>query len=202
MITNKIETSITEVINNKLREKMSMENSFKQWDNKIRKLQPRLVIPPLYGRGGNKSKSDRSMCKWSPPKDGWYKLNFDGASHGNPGIAGIGGIIHNWNGKMISKYARPIKPTTNNMAECKAILEGLKLCKQLGLTKVEIEGDSQIIINAIRTRKTPNQNLNSKLGDIIDILDTIPQFEIKHIYREGNTDADKLANQGASGDIV
>lgn len=88
------------------------------------------------------------------------------------------------------------------MAECEAVLEGLKLCYQLGLSKIEIEGDSQIIINAIRTRRTPNWKLNLKLYEILGILDNFPQYEVKHIYRERNSKADHLANRGANGETL
>jgi ribonuclease HI len=158
-----------------------------------------LIVPKLFGRGGNKSKSDRSNCTWIPPEEGWVKLNFDGASRGNPGVAGIGGIIRNWKGEIISKFSQPIKPTTNNMAECLAALEGLKICKRLNFPKLIIEGDSQIIINAIRTKKMPNWILNSKIEEINHILESFPEILVKHTYREGNSDADNLANLGANG---
>ena len=37
---------------------------------------------------------------------GWFKLNSDGASYGNPGKAGGGGIIRDCNGLWIKGFAR------------------------------------------------------------------------------------------------
>ncbi|KAL0287128.1 UNVERIFIED_CONTAM: hypothetical protein Sradi_7130200 [Sesamum radiatum] len=34
-------------------------------------------------------------------REGWYKLNTDGASKGNPGISGAGGILRDQLGKVI-----------------------------------------------------------------------------------------------------
>ena len=98
----------------------------------------------------------RKNCKWTPPPPRWYKLNFDGASRGNPGQSGIGCIINNEDGKWILKRAKLIKPTSNKLAKLEALLEGIKLCIKLGLTKVIIEGDSHIVINALRKISTPN----------------------------------------------
>ena len=130
---------------------------------------------------------------------GWVKLNFDGAARGNPGIEGIGCIIHNEDGLWIAKKALSIHPTSNNLAELEALCQGVKLCHKLNLTKVVIEGDSQIIVNAIRKRSTPNWVLNSHLVEILSIIDKLEDYRICHIYREGNHLADQLANAGADG---
>jgi hypothetical protein len=38
------------------------------------------------------------------PPQGFLKLNFDGASRGNPGLGGVEGIFRNAQGKIISLY--------------------------------------------------------------------------------------------------
>ena len=68
---------------------------------------------------------------------------------------------------------------------------------KLGIKKLIIEGDSQIILNALRKRKTPNWVLNSKLEEVFKLLDLLEQTKIQHIFREGNKKADLLANKGA-----
>jgi ribonuclease HI len=65
-----------------------------------------------------------------------------------------------------------------------------------------IEGDSTIIINAIRQGRTPNWKLNSAIEQIMESLEVIGDYTVNHIYREGNTDADKLANLGADGQEI
>ncbi|KAH9328336.1 hypothetical protein KI387_000444, partial [Taxus chinensis] len=47
---------------------------------------------------------DRSIVQWIPSSEGWYKLNFDGASKGNPGPARGGVLIKNHNGHLIATY--------------------------------------------------------------------------------------------------
>ena len=135
-----------------------------------------------------------------PPR--WYKLNFDGASHGNPGQSGIGCIINNEKGKWIIKRAKNINPTSNNLAEIEALQEGIKLCHKIGLTKVIIEGDSQIVLNTLRKRSTPNWVLNSKLEEILSLIDKLEVYQITHIFRQGNQIANELANLGVDGSDI
>jgi len=154
----KIEASIVEVTNSHLRKCMKEEGSFSSWDGLMKKNWANLINPPLVYL--KKNKVDRANCRWSPPPMGWGKLNFDGAARGNPGIAGIGCIINNDSGQWLAKKAMAIRPTSNSLAELEALEAGLNLCLEVGITKVVIEGDSQIILNAIRKRSTPNWVIN------------------------------------------
>jgi exonuclease III len=74
-----------------------------------------------------------SPIKWKPPDIGWAKLNTDGASLGNPGIAGGGGIIRDSNGGWVGGFARAIGVTTSVQAELRALKDGLMLAIDLGI---------------------------------------------------------------------
>ena len=45
-------------------------------------------------------KPARSLClvRWHPPPSGFFKLNTDGSSLGNLGLAGAGGLLRNSDG--------------------------------------------------------------------------------------------------------
>ena len=188
----KTEISIVETINSYLRKINTEEGSFSSWDGSMKKVWSNLINPPqMYSKA---NKEARKSYKWIPPPKGWAKLNFGGAARGNSGKVGIGIIINNDKGEWIAKKAFSIFPTSNNLAELKALEEGLKICSDLGLSKIVIEGDSQIILNAIRKKTTPNWVLNSRLEWIILLLDHFEDIKIEHIYREGNGKADSLAN--------
>ena len=144
----------------------------------------------------------RDKCRWIPPPSGWAKLNFDGALSGNPGMVGIGCIINNYSGKWIAKRANFIRSITNNLVELEALQEGLQICLDLGLSKIIIEGDSQIFLNVIGKRSTENRVLNSRLEEVLNILDRFPDTLICHIFWEGNQKADQLANKGAEGEFL
>lgn len=61
--------------------------------------------------------------KWELPPEGWYKLNIDGASKSNLGIAGFSGAIRNQKGEIIAAYVKNIGITTNNKAEVWAFMD-------------------------------------------------------------------------------
>ena len=200
-LIKKIEASITETLNAYIRNTHFEEGSFSIMDSMIKRKWFNLINPPHMV--SIKNSEARKNCRWLPPPPGWFKLNFDGASRANPGILGIGCIINDSDGTWIVKRAKPIPPTSNNLAELEAVSEGIKLCIKLGLSKIVIEGDSQIVINALRRRSTPNWVLNSKLEEILNSMEKLEIYQLSHIYREGNTKADKLANLGVSGlDLV
>ncbi|XP_030929600.1 uncharacterized protein LOC115955566 [Quercus lobata] len=54
---------------------------------------------------------------WNKPSFGWHKLNTDGASIGNPGKAGGGGVIRDCHGDWVKGYSRSIGYTTSVLAE-------------------------------------------------------------------------------------
>ncbi|GLJ49320.1 hypothetical protein SUGI_1042530 [Cryptomeria japonica] len=153
----------------------------------------------FIGLGDNHNLSDRSKCEWAPPPQGWFKLNFDGASRGNPGIVGIGCIIHSREREEVVAITKPIGSTTNNVVEATAVVEGMLLCHEIGIQNLEIEGDSTIIINSLRSGNSCNWKINNLIKRAKDLLPYFNSVIINHIYREGNRRADELANIGADG---
>ncbi|KAH9308772.1 hypothetical protein KI387_036683, partial [Taxus chinensis] len=48
---------------------------------------------------------DGSSIHWIQPPTAWYKLNFDGASKGNPGDLGGGGVIRDHRGCFVATFS-------------------------------------------------------------------------------------------------
>ncbi|KAL0283502.1 UNVERIFIED_CONTAM: putative ribonuclease H protein [Sesamum radiatum] len=130
---------------------------------------------------------------WRKPQEGWYKLNTDGASKGNPGISGAGGILRDQLGKVIFAFQEPLGIATNTQAELSAIHRG-QICISRGIRKVWIETDATAIIKLISAPQRGAWNLQVNLQNICKSLDQM-EHKISHIFREGNQVADFLANQ-------
>jgi hypothetical protein len=86
---------------------------------------------------------------WEAPQVGYHKINFDGASKGNPGPVGYGAAIHNNKGEILHLSAGNLGHNTNNAAEIWGLLKGLQAAKEQGLNLLIAEGDSQIVINLL-----------------------------------------------------
>jgi probable phosphoglycerate mutase len=87
-----------------------------------------------------------SPVTWLPPPNGFIKINFDGASKGNPGPAGYGAVIRNSEGEILILTAGYLGETTNNVAELTGLLQGLRQAVTLASHTIILEGDSQIVI--------------------------------------------------------
>ncbi|KAL0421826.1 UNVERIFIED_CONTAM: hypothetical protein Slati_3205500 [Sesamum latifolium] len=57
------------------------------------------------------------LVRWQQPRDGWCKLNGDGASKGNPGPSGAGGLIRDNHGRLVVALAEFLGEQTNMFAE-------------------------------------------------------------------------------------
>ena len=73
----------------------------------------------------NRQRTHDSQLHWTPPPPGIFKMNFDGASKGNPGPAGFGGIFRNSQGDSLAIYYGSIGWDTNNSAELEGLWQGL-----------------------------------------------------------------------------
>ncbi len=120
----------------------------------------------------------------------------DGLSKGNPGTAAIGAIIKDERGKTLATISRYIGVTTNNVAEYQALIAALQKAIKLKGTKVEIRSDSELMVRQLNGRyKIKAAGLRPFYLEAAQLLGQFEAVVIKHIPRELNTEADKLANQ-------
>lgn len=73
------------------------------------------------------------------------QIYSDGGARGNPGPAAIGVLICDVHGKALQEYNEVIGATTNNVAEYRAVIKGLELAKEIGVSDVDYYVDSQLV---------------------------------------------------------
>jgi ribonuclease HI len=124
------------------------------------------------------------------------KIYFDGASRGNPGIAGAGWVIKIDNEKFTgSKYIG--KMITNNQAEYYALIYSLEEAKKHieQKTQLIIRGDSELIIRQLKGEYAVRSPKIKPLYDQVKpLLNNFHSWSCEWIPREENTQADALAN--------
>ena len=105
--------------------------------------------------------------RWTPPPPGWMKVNFDGATFKERNLAGLGGVIHNDNGLIMAAFTQTIPlPTSIEMVEVLAARNALVLANDLSLNQVQLEGDSEKIINALSKGGKDSSSFGHILLDI------------------------------------
>ena len=127
----------------------------------------------------------------------------DGGSRGNPGVAGAGALITNTEGKVLAETFQALGVMTNNEAEYQGVILGLGLLKktinkdQVHNYEVELRLDSELVANQLKgTYQLKEEKLFPLFIKIWNLqVKDLPKFSIKHIPREENALADKLANR-------
>lgn len=127
-------------------------------------------------------------------------LRADGGARGNPGPAGIGVVLEDLDGNVIGEIARGIGVATNNVAEYTALIEGLKLAQEKGVTEVDVRMDSKLIVNQVLGEwKIKNDTLRGLAAKAESLLRRFERKSLSYVPRAENAAADRLANQGMDG---
>ena len=123
-------------------------------------------------------------------------LNVDGASRGNPGPAAIGVTLKDETGVLLAELSEKIGQTTNNQAEYRALIAGLKQCKILGAKEVFVRSDSELMVRQVLgIYRVKKEELKPLYGEVRKLAGSFAVFKINNIPREQNKEADKLANK-------
>lgn len=121
----------------------------------------------------------------------------DGASRGNPGPAGIGVVLKTTSGEVLATEARYLGQATNNVAEYRALLLGLETALERGVTHLEVRADSELLIRQLLGKyRVRNEGLKPLFRSAHELLRRFESFQLVHVRREQNAEADRLANEG------
>jgi len=129
-------------------------------------------------------------------EDQIYKVFIDGASKGNPGLAGIGVLICDFDGNKIKDLSKFIGEATSNVAEYKALILALKELKKLNINAAIIFSDSFLLVNQINEKfKVNDVKLKKLYKKAKSLIESFNFIKINYIRRSENKIADSLANK-------
>ena len=124
-----------------------------------------------------------------------YKLFSDGACRGNPGIGGAGAVITDAGENVIWEGKEYLGHCTNNIAEYRALILGLKGALSQGYKILEVYLDSELLAKQINgSYRVKNENLQILMKEVRSLLTSFEAVEVKHVLRSHNSYADRLAN--------
>lgn len=124
------------------------------------------------------------------------KISIDGASRGNPGLAGIGVSICAKSGKKVKNIKKFLGETTNNVAEYEALNCALEAARVLKAKEIHIKSDSQLLVNQLnQTYKVKDAKMKVLYSQALGKIKHFDKVKITHVVREDNKEADRLANE-------
>lgn len=123
-----------------------------------------------------------------------YTLQFDGCCKPNPGEIGIGVIVFDEDNKRIIQISEKGGFGTNNQAEYKAIIRGLEELSKMYSGDLQVQGDSQLIINQLREEwKVKKQDLIPLYNRVKELERKFNKLDYEWIKRNENKEADLLS---------
>ncbi|MCZ7357752.1 MAG: ribonuclease HI family protein [Candidatus Methanoperedens sp.] len=129
-------------------------------------------------------------------------LFFDGACRGNPGPMAIGAVLLE-NGKKVKELSKKLGKGTNNIAEWRALIEGLKLASSHGCMELEVRGDSQLIIKQVTGQyMVKSKNLMPLFNEAKKLCGNFEKLDFRWVKREENAYTDELSNMALDSAIV
>ncbi|CAA7042576.1 unnamed protein product [Microthlaspi erraticum] len=138
------------------------------------------------------------LVHWVRPSAGWVKVNTDGASRGNSGLASAGGVLRDELGCWCRGFALNIGICTAPLAELWGVYYGLCIAWDSKAQRVELEVDSEMVVGFLRTGIEEVHSLSFLVRLCHGFLSRDWIVRVSHVYREANRLADGLANYAFS----
>lgn len=126
----------------------------------------------------------------------WYTLYSDGASRGNPGPSALGAVLVGPEGEVVAERSERLGVVTNNVAEYRALLAGLSAARELGIRRLTVRADSELMIKQLKgAYSIKSEALRPLYRQAAEALKAFEAVRLEHVPRAQNQRADALANQ-------
>jgi ribonuclease HI len=124
------------------------------------------------------------------------KMYTDGGSRGNPGQSACAFVICKLDDTVVEKSGYYMGVATNNQAEYLGMIKGLERARDLGIDKVRLHSDSQLVVNQMNGfYKVRNQELAPLHQQLKDLAGSFESVSFQYVPRELNKLADKEVNR-------
>ena len=126
---------------------------------------------------------------------GMYTANVDGAARGNPGPASYAVVVRAPDGSTQFRIGKYLGRATNNVAEYYALIGALDYAQSQNISRLAVRSDSELLVRQMQGRyKVKSPDLKPLHERAQKMARALAHFEIAHVRREQNSEADELAN--------
>ncbi len=124
-------------------------------------------------------------------------IEADGGSRGNPGPAGYGAVVLDpGTDEVLAERFEALGIATNDVAEYRGLIAGLRAAIELGATEAEVRMDSKLVVEQMSGRRQVKhpamKPLAREAGELVREIGTV---RFGGIPRARNARADALANR-------
>ena len=129
------------------------------------------------------------------------RLHTDGGARGNPGPAAFAFVLEADDGVVVAAHGERIGVATNNVAEYRGLVAGLRKAVELGLSDLEVVSDSELLVKQMRGEyRVRNEALSELHDEAARLARRLPRVRYRHVRREHNELADQLVNDALDAD--
>ena len=122
-------------------------------------------------------------------------IHVDGGARGNPGPAAAGSIITSEAGEVLDEAMEVLGTQTNNVAEYRGLLLGLRRAAELGATEVDVVNDSELVAKQVNgAYKVKHEAMKPLFLEALELLRGFERWSMRSVPREQNAEADALVN--------
>ena len=123
-------------------------------------------------------------------------LYTDGGARGNPGPAAYAYVLEAEDGTVFDARGETIGVATNNVAEYRALVDGLRAAVDAGVGELEVVSDSELLVKQMRGEyKVKNAALRELSLEAARLGREVGAVRYRAVRREHNELADRLVNE-------
>jgi len=123
-------------------------------------------------------------------------VHVDGGARGNPGPAAAAAVISTPSGEVLDEVSETLGTATNNVAEYRGVLLGLRRARELGASEVELVNDSELVAKQITgAYRVKHPAMRPLYLDAMSALRPFARWSVRSVPRAQNVEADRLVNE-------
>ncbi|CAN1178262.1 Putative ribonuclease H protein At1g65750 [Linum perenne] len=147
-------------------------------------------------RGNERPQRHEANIYWEAGPTPGFTLNTDGSVSQPSGTAAAGGVIRNWEGRVVDAFTMNLGKCSITRAELTGAVTGLERAWELGVRELTVQLDSLCAVRLISDLENTDHQHACIVKRFKALMNRAWRVRVTHIYREGNFLADYLASKG------